>query len=149
MAATCPSSSALAGTDGNVVVNSTRIARITQFSVNHSVQTTVWGDSDSAGYQNTKGTRKGATGAFEGKFSTDHVVYELFSPGEGVALNLFENATRAWVFPCVVITEFSMTVNVDSQEVVGWSASFSSDGIFYRPGDAANPGATLPAAPGP
>ena len=64
-------------------------------------------------------------------------------------LVLWENGARYWYFPCVVIEEFSMTVNVDSQEVVGWSANWGADGIFYKPGDVAAPTVTLPADPGP
>lgn len=92
--ATCPSASALAGSDGNVLVGTVRVARITQWNVSYTAQTTVWGDSDSAGYTSRKGTRKDATGTIEGKFDTDNPVYDLFDPGDGVILVLWENTTR-------------------------------------------------------
>lgn len=39
-----------------------------------------------------------------------------------------------WYFPRVLCTEFSLTVDIDTEEVIGWTSSWGADGIFYFPG---------------
>lgn len=138
------SESALTGVDGNVVVSNDsggsykKIARITQWDVNPVLDTqTDWGDSDGAGYTLRAPGRKGATATTEGKFDTFFEVYDVFKPDETRAkLCLYMNANLFWDFPCALCTSFSLTVNVDTQEVIGWTAEWGNDGIFYYPGDA-------------
>jgi len=143
----CPSASAITGSDGNVMVGTHRVARIMEWSITANIQVSEWGDSDAGGFTNRKRGRRDATGTIGGKFDTDFPVNQVFEEGDSAVLVLFETATRYWYFSCGLITEYSTQVNVDSGEVVGWSANFGSDGIFYRPGDAGAPNITLPAAP--
>lgn len=139
------SESARSGELGKAVVDGTLVARLTQWTVNPTASETTWGDSDSAGYTNRKKARLDCTGTIEGKFDDDNPVYDLFDVGDSPKLVLWENATDYWVFPCCLIQKFSINYNQDTKEVVGWTADFGSDGIFYRPGQAGAPSETLPA----
>lgn len=137
----------LTGRNGKVVVEDTLVARITTWSVSPTLaSSSEWGDSDSAGYTNRTAGRKDATFDTEGKFDTDDEVYDLFFPGDILTVVLWMDATSLyWDFPCAMCKDFSLSIDVDSQEVVGWKASWGADGIFYYPGQAGATARTLPA----
>lgn len=140
------SSTARTGKDGKAVVDGTLIARLTQWNFQETADGSAWGDSDGAGYTNRTAGRKDLTGTIEGKFDTDDDVYDVFRPGDIVELILWQTTTAGdyWALPRVLIQNFSLTYNVDTQEVVGWTANFGSDGIYYAPGEAGAPSETLP-----
>ena len=78
----CSSASARTGELGKAVVDSTLIARITQWTFNPTAAESAWGDSDSGGYTNRVSGRKDGTGNLTGKFDTTNKVYDLFMPGD-------------------------------------------------------------------
>ena len=143
----CSSDSVLTGGAGKVEVDDTLIARVKMWEVNPTVEESAWGDSDSAGYTNRVAGRKDCTGSLTGTFDNDDEVYDLFVAGDIVELTLWQSQTPAnyWQFPCALIQNFSMSVNMDTKEAVEWSADFGADGIFYRPGQSGIPAETYPA----
>ena len=149
----CSSVGTLTGRSGRFTVEGELVARVTQWAVNPTLATSSeWGDSDSAGYTNRTIGRRDGTFTAEGKFSKTQEQYQLFQIGEdSVAATLFMSSDYYWVFPCCICTDFNMTVDVDSEEVVGWTSSWGPDGIFYQPGQTtvagvANPGPDLAAS---
>lgn len=136
--------SAITGVAGKAVVDDTLVARITQWSLEPTAGDSEWGDSDGEGYTLVKSGRKGATGSCEGKIDTSTPQYAVFDIGDEVELVLWLDASRYYVIPCAVITSFSLTVNVDSQEVVGWTSNFKTSGKFYYPGQSGAPSQSLP-----
>ena len=139
------SENTLTGRLGKHMVETTLVARIAQFTVNPKLASVnEWGDSDSGGYTNRSAGRQDNTFTDEGKFDTDNEVWDLFQPDDNVASSLWINASLYWDFPRSLCSDFSLTVNVDSEDVVGWSASWGADGIFYRPGEAGATSRTLP-----
>jgi len=142
---TCSSSTARTGAAGKAVVDDTLVARLTQWDFNPTAAESAWGDSDSAGYTNRVAGRKDGTGSITGKFDTTSKIYDLFTPGDTVELVLWESLTDYWVIPCALITNFTVTYNQDTKEVVEWSADFGADGKYYYPGESGAPVHTLPA----
>ena len=146
-------STALTGTDGIAVFGeSSLVARLTNWSINHSVGETAWGDSDSYGYTSRKRAREDATGSMTGKFDTTTKIYALGAAATGLAglltkLVLWQDRTAGqyWMFENALIQNYQMTVDMDSKEVVEWSMDFGADGKFYRPGQTSAPAATVPA----
>lgn len=134
------SGSTLTGRDGDFEVDDTEVARCTQWEVNSSLAgTTEWGDSDSGGYTNRKPGRRDATFSAEGKYDDDDSVLDqlavLFEPGEdSAAAKLYLKENLFWSFPRALCTEFTMTVDIDTEEVIGWSSEWGADGEFTRPG---------------
>jgi len=129
------------------------VARITQWAVNPTLATSSeWGDSDSAGYTNRASGRRDATFDTEGKYDTTDEVYQLFNPGDTLRVTLWlkedlevtPNVSLYWDFPRALCNDFQLTVNVDTEEVIGWTAAWGADGIFYRPGQTDQPSRTLP-----
>lgn len=140
------SSTALTGRLGKFVVETTQVARTTNWSVNPTLaSSSEWGDSDSAGYTNRAAGRKDGTFEAEGKFDTNAEQYDLFQPGDTAIAVLWLNATLYWDFPCALNSDFNLSVDIDSEEVIGWTSSWGADGVFYYPGQSGATARTLPA----
>ena len=138
----------LSGRNGEHVVAATRVARITQWNVNPTLATTSeWGDSDSAGYTNRFGGRRDGTFTSEGKYDSTSEVWTLFAPDGTIVLSTLWFGVAAgqyYHFPRALCLDFSLVVNVDTEEVLGWTSSWGADGIYYAPGDPGGAGEVLP-----
>ena len=135
----------LTGRTGKFVVAGILIARTTQWAVNPTQATkSEWGDSDSAGFTNRAEGRMDATSTAEGKYDSLTEVFDTFQPGDIVIETLFLDPTIYWDFPRALCDDFNLTVDIDSEEVVGWTASFGADGIFTFPGEAGQAARTVP-----
>ena len=139
-----PAADIAMGDLGEVVADGTAFAHATEWSIAPKIGESAWGDSDSAGHTLRKGARKDCTGSFGGKFDTGNKFYDLVQEGDEPELILWLNTTLYWYFACVLITGYSLAVNMDSKEVVGWSADFGESGRSYRPGEAGAPSKTYP-----
>lgn len=136
---------ALTGRLGKFVVGTTLVARITQWAVSPKLaSSSEWGDSDTGGYTARMPGREDCTFTAEGKYDTASPQYNTFKQGDKAIAVLWMNDTLYWDFPCAMCSDFGMTVNTDSQEVVGWTSSWGADGIFYYPGQAGATARTLP-----
>jgi len=136
----------LTGRNGKFVVGTTLVSRITSWAVNPTLaSSSEWGDSDSAGWTNRTAGRKDATFTAEGKYDTSNEVFDLFQPEDIVIAVLWLNAlTLYWDFPRALCLDFNLTVDVDTQEVIGWTSNWGADGMVYYPGEV---GATARALP--
>jgi hypothetical protein len=135
---------AVSGRLGKAVIDGELLARLTMWNVNRQAAESAWGDSDSGGFTNRKLARRDATGNIAGKLDSDDYQYNVFDDGDICKLVLWENTTRYWVFPSCLIQNFNLEFNQDTQEVVGWTADFGADGIYYKPGQSGAPNETLP-----
>lgn len=128
----------LTGRNGKFFVDTSFVARTTQWAVNPKLaSSSSWGDSDSCGCTNRAPGRKDATFTAEGKYDTTDEVFDLFMPGDIVIAVLWMNNTNLyWDFPRAMCEDFNMTVNIDTEEVIGWTSSWGADGCFYYPGQA-------------
>lgn len=140
-----PASTAVMGDKGEVVADGTAIARTTGWTFNPKIGESAWGDSDSAGYTLRKGARKDGSGSCEGKYDDTTPQSAVVEIGDEPELVLWITQTLYYYMPCVLITGFSLSVNMDSKEVVGWSCDFGCSGIFYRPGQSGATPKTYPA----
>lgn len=140
------SENTITGRHGKFVVGQTLVARCTQWAVNPKLAGgTEWGDSDSGGYTNRASGRKDATFTAEGKYDTSDEVFDLFMPGDVVTATLWmDNLTLYWDFPRALCTDFNLVVNIDSEEVIGWTSSWGADGKFWYPGESGAPPRQLP-----
>jgi len=140
------SATALTGRTGKFVVASTQVARTKQWQVNPKLaSSSEWGDSDGGGYTNRASGRRDATFTAEGVYDTAAEVFDLFSPGDiALAVLWMNNVSLYWYFGRALNSEFQLAVNIDTEEVVGWTSGWGADGIFYKPGQSGAPSATLP-----
>jgi hypothetical protein len=140
------SENTLTGRNGKFSVDTSLVARTTQWAVNPKLaNTSEWGDSDSGGYTNRAAGRKDATFTAEGKYDSSDEVFDLFQPEDVVIAVLWMNASNLyWDFPRALCNDFNLTVNVDTEEVIGHTSSWGADGIFYHPGQSGATARTLP-----
>ena len=136
----------LTGRNGKFQVAASLVARTTQWAVNPKLaSSSEWGDSDSAGYTNRAAGRKDATFNGEGKYDTEDEVFDLFMPGDNAVAVLWMNATALyWDFPRALCSDFNLTINIDSEEVIGWQSNWGADGQFFYPGQSGATTRTLP-----
>lgn len=139
-------SNAITGRLGKAVADDALVARLTEFNFTATAGETTWRDSDSAGYTNRLVTFLDATGSVAGKYDSGTEIWDTFWIGDKPKLVLWQtaNAGDYFAFPCVLITSFAYVVNVDTQEVVGWTANWGADGIFYYPSQSGAPSESLP-----
>lgn len=140
------SENTITGRNGKFVVADTLVARTTQWNVNPTLATSnEWGDSDSGGYTNRSAGRRDATFEAEGKYDTGTEVFDIFQPEDIAKAVLWMDASSLyWAFPRALCSNFTLMVNIDTEEVIGWTSSWGADGIFYRPGQAEAPVEVLP-----
>lgn len=139
------SETALTGRLGKFVVDSTLVARTKTWEVSPALaNSSEWGDSDSSGYTNRAAGRRDCKFTADGTFDTADEQYDLFQPEDICEAVLWMNATLYWCFPRALCQDFKLSVNIDTEEVIGWSSSWGADGIFYRPGQAGAPAHTIP-----
>lgn len=135
------------GREGKFDIGGTAVARLTLWTVNPTLATTSeWGDSDSAGSTNRAAGRKDLTFTTEGKYDSTNEIFDLFQPDDvaEAVLWLGDVALFYWNMPRALCTDFTLAVNPDTQEVIGWTGAFGSDGVFYYPGE---PGANVHSYP--
>ena len=140
------SATAKTGRNGKFVVQTTQIARTTQWAVTSTLATkSEWGDSDGQGFTNRAAGRKDGTFTAEGKYDTASEVFDLFQPEDIAIAVLWLDATALyWDFPRALCMDFNLSVNIDTEEVIGWTSSWGADGIFYFPGEAGATSRSLP-----
>lgn len=136
----------LTGRNGKMVVGSTLIARVTTWSVNPTLASqSEWGDSDGAGFTNRASGRKDGTSTAEGKYDTASEVFDIFQPEDIVIETLWlDNVSLYWDFPRALNLDFNLTVDIDTEEVIGWTSGWGADGVFHFPGEAGAAVRTLP-----
>lgn len=134
------------GRSGMMMVGDYHIQRLTQWQVTETLDTrSDWGDSGTTaeqglnlGFTNRAPGRKGATISCEGKYvSTEPTSTSLVRPEMLVLLYCYIVTGIFWTFPRAYCTDFSLMVNIDTEEVVGWTGEFANDGPYYRPGETA------------
>ncbi len=140
------SENTLTGRLGRFVVGTTLVARATKWDVNPTLAGgSEWGDSDSAGFTNRAAGRKDATFNSEGKYDTSDEVFDLFQPEDiAIVVLWLNNTTLYWDFPRALNNDFSLSVDIDTEEVIGWQSSWGADGVYYYPGEASATARTLP-----
>lgn len=137
----------MTGRKGRFVVEDQLVARTTQWDVSTTLASkSEWGDSDSNGFTNRAPGRKDGTFDTQGKYDTVDEQYDLFAPEDISEVILWMNITTLyWAFPRALCMDFKLSVNIDSEEVIGWTSNWGADGEFFRPGEAGAPTHTLPA----
>lgn len=131
----------LTGRNGKVQVEEALLARTKKWDVSTTLASkSEWGDSDSAGFTNRAAGRKDGTFDLEGAHDTVHEQFDILAPEDIVKTVLWmNNSDLYWHFPRALIMDFKLSVNIDTEEVIGWTSNAGADGRFYRPGQGADP----------
>ena len=129
------SSGTLSGRRGMFMVNDYRIAKTTEWNVNPALaHTSEWGDSDSHGYTSRLPGRKDCKFSAQGKYDENDEVFDIFEPGDLADAALFMDTGLYWAFRESLNLDFKLAVNIDTEEVIGWTSDWGADGKYYYPG---------------
>lgn len=143
-------STAPASINATPPVSTSIVARVSNWAVNPTLASdTQWGDSGVSGeaaslrgFTNRAAGRRDCTFTCEGRYDTNSEIFDLWDAEDILAVTLWQDfGSRAggsdiyWDFPRALCNDFNLTVDVDTEEVIGWSSSFGADGVFYKPGD--------------
>jgi hypothetical protein len=140
---------AATGANLNASPDDVLLARITNWTLTTTCSTSAWGDSDSRGFTNRTPARKDATGSMTGKADVDLPLHGIMMPHDVKGIVLWQDGDDGtglgedsvyWELPRAVITNYTLSFDQDSKEVVEWSADFECDGVYFYPGDADNTG---------
>jgi len=140
------SENTLTGRNGKFVVGTDLVARTKQWQVTRTLASkSEWGDSDGGGWTNRASGRKDATITAEGVYDTSDEVFDLFQPEDiAIATLWLNNLTLYWDFPRALCDNFQLTVNIDTEDVLGWTSAWGTDGRAYYPGEAGAAARILP-----
>jgi hypothetical protein len=122
----------ISGKNGKVQIVSSDVAECTGWTFNPTSNNPSWGSCDGGGYKQRVAGVKDGSGSIEGKFNPDDPIYDHLEEGTSVVLKLYINATAYYRVPAI-IDSFSLEVDMDDGDVVGWSADFSTNGAWTKP----------------
>ena len=126
------SCSGISGKDGDVKIGTTSINEIKKWSFNPKVNTQRYASNKTGGYKCTIPGTKEATGTLSGVYTATNSHINVIDVGTMVTLKLYITATLYFSVPAV-ITDYKLDVDLDNGEIVGWEASFESDGAWTNP----------------
>lgn len=126
---------AISGKNGDVSISSTSISEVTQWTFTETSNNPAFASNKTAGFKQRVAGVKDGSGTIEGKWDPGDPATAVIEVGTLVTLTLEIDATQFYTVPSI-IDSFSMTVNLDDGDVVGWTAEFSINGAWTLPIDA-------------
>ncbi len=122
----------ISGKDGDVKIGSTQIAEITKWGFNPKANVPKYASNKTGGYKAAVAGIKDGSGSLEGKWDPAIPATTVIAPGTSVTLKLYINATQFWSVPSI-IEGFKHDVDLDTGEIVSWSADFQTNGAWTDP----------------
>lgn len=120
------------GKDGFVAVSgTTHCAEVTKWTLSKSIVVTQFGSSESAGYKKAISGIRSATGTIEGKWDSA-AVSALIDGTSTATLLLYLNGTEKYTIPAI-ISNFTITVDIDNGTPTGFTATFENNGAWTEP----------------
>jgi hypothetical protein len=117
----------ICGKEGSVVIGATELPEITMWSFNPTITTQSYASNKTNGFKRKVCGSKDATGSLEGKWDRTDPITDHFTEGSTVTLLLHLDTTRKITVPAL-ITGMTIEVNIDDNEIEGWTADFEADG---------------------
>ncbi len=118
------------GTLGSVKISTNSVGDITNWDFTKKAYNTKWASSESGGFKKSAIGVKEGSGKIEGKLDT--AASCPIDVGVAATLILGIDGTHHYTVPAV-ITEFALKVDMNTGEVVGFTASFENNGSWTEP----------------
>jgi hypothetical protein len=109
-----------------------QVAELTKWGFNPKCATSAWASNRSGGYKRRVAGNKDGSGSIEGKWDPAVPITDMLEEGTEVTLNLVITGTQKYLVPAI-IEGIKLDVDLDSGDVVGWSADFSTNGSWTKP----------------
>ncbi len=124
--------SVISGKDGKVMIGATTLADITFWTLATASNNPAYASSATSGHKKRVAGVKDASGSIQGKLDVADPVTDDFDEGDAVTLLLYIDATRFYSVPAI-IDSINFEVDIDTGEVIGWTADYSADGAWTKP----------------
>jgi hypothetical protein len=123
----------ITGRDGDAKIGSVQICEVTKWNWVPKQNIVSYASNKTAGYKHRQAGIKEGQGTLEGVWDPANPAYTVIPEGTAsLALKLYITATQFWAITGI-IEQFTMDVPIDAGELVTWSATFYSQGIWTAP----------------
>lgn len=122
----------ISGKDGKVVAGGVELADIVQWSLTTRSHNPAYASSSTGGFKKRIAGVKDGSGAVAFKLDPDDAITDQISEGDAVTLLLYVDATRYYSVPALIDT-LRLEVDIDSGDIVGGVAEFSTNGAWTKP----------------
>lgn len=120
------------GKDGFVAVSgTTHVAEVTKWTLHKQIVVTQFGSSEGAGYKKAISGVRSCSGTIEGKWDAS-AVSGLIDGTSTATLLLYLNGTEKYTIPAI-ISDFTITVDIDNGTPTGFTAEFVNNGAWTEP----------------
>lgn len=140
----------ISGKSGDCLIGATpgtQVTELTKWGFNPKCGTSAWASNRSGGYKKRVAGNKDGSGSMEGKWDPTAPITDMLEEGTEVTLNLVITGAQKYIVPAI-IEGIKLDVDLDSGDVVGWSADWSTTGPWTKPTPLASLMAPMPAAAG-
>lgn len=117
----------ICGKSGDVKVGADSLPEITKWSFKPSVAVQEYASNKSNGFKRKVCGVKSGSGSIEGKWNINDPITDHFVEGDYVTLLLHLDSTRL-VTVTALIKSFDLEVDINDNQIEGWSAEFDADG---------------------
>lgn len=137
-----PGIGAISGKNGNVTFlplpisgtpgTPTEVAELTKWSFNPKSNNPAWASNRTGGFKRRRSGIRDGSGSMEGKWDPADPITDYLEDGSEIQLNLVTAGTQQFVVPAI-IDGIKLDVDLDSGEIIGWSADWSLNGAWTKP----------------
>lgn len=117
------------GCSGDVLIGSSSIAELTNWTFNKTVATDRYGSNSSNCYKKTIAGVKSGTGTLKGKYDDASPIEDFLDVGDSVSLLLQTDGSTTYTVPAV-IKSLDVEVDLDEGKANTWSATFETNGAW-------------------
>jgi len=122
----------ISGKDGKVLIGAVALADITRWTFNATSANPAYASSSTAGYRRRVAGIKEGAGRIAFKLDPADPISDDLNEGDAVTLLLYVDATHFYTVPALV-DALELEVDISSGDVLGGTASFSTNGAWTRP----------------
>jgi hypothetical protein len=122
----------ISGKNGKVLIGSTTLAEITDWTFHTTSLNHAYASSSTAGFRRRVPGVKDGSGSIGFKLDPADPITDDFDEGSAVTLLLYVDATHFYTVPAV-IDSIQLAVDISSGDVLGGTAMFSADGAWTKP----------------
>jgi hypothetical protein len=134
-----PGIGAISGKSGNCLTlpiggtgTGTEIAELTKWSFNPKCNNPAWASNRTAGFKRRRAGIRDGSGSIEGKWDPGDPITDHLEDGTEVQLNLVTTGAQQFTVPAI-IDGLKLDVDLDSGDIIGWSADWSLNGAWTKP----------------
>lgn len=122
----------VSGAYGDVKIATTQVSEIKKWTFNPKANVAKYASNKTAGYKKSVAGVKEGSGSLECVWDPAIPPNTVINVGTSVTLKLYTTATQFYQVPAV-IADFSIVVDLDTGDPVGYTANFEADGQWTDP----------------